>query len=153
MPSPCLAISPTCLTSFTYRQVFPHLPLFQRVLRILARLYNLRRVAFQLAPAASSGILDDTALISHGHLRLRDCWMEVERGYTEAVRVLLGDDDFELRIRVEEPTKQLPALKEFTSHDCDTPVIRDDLEKLFRRDAVAWMSAGVGRWTLSDDTI
>jgi hypothetical protein len=154
--SPLLDPGYPLLTSFTYRQVFPHLAHFRKVLAHLVRLKTLSSIAFQMAPATDSGILDDTAMISHGHLRLRDCWMEVERGYTEAVRVLLGNRMLEINGILEEipgmEEKALPLLREFASHDYDTEVIKDDLEKVFQQSVPDWESAGVGRWVLSDQT-
>jgi hypothetical protein len=154
--SPLLDPGSPHLASFTYRQVFAHLVHFKRVLAHVVRLKTLKSIAFQLAPATDSGMLDNTALISHGHLRLRDCWMEVERGYTEAVRVLLGNEMTEVNGTLEDipgmQERALPSLTAFTSYDCHTTSIREDLERVFQHSMPGWKSAEVGQWVLSENT-
>lgn len=82
--------------------------------------------------------------------------MEVERGYTEAVRILLGNKMEDVNGTLEEipgtTERALPLLQEFTSHDCDTAVIKDDLEKLFQGNEKSWESVGPGKWLRNDLT-
>jgi len=136
------------------------------------RLEALEVISFQLAPSSNSGILDDAAIISRGHIRLGDCWAEVEKCYTEAVKVLLrhrhawsgGDEhhEEELRRARGDPTPpwheenarrpvRLPRLRKFVSHDEKTTSIVEHLEKTIADMAPGWTKTDVATWELNED--
>jgi len=138
---------------------------------VINRLEALEVISFQLAPSSNSGILDDAAIISRGHIRLGDCWAEVEKCYTEAVKVLLrhrltwsGEDvrhEMELgRSRtavvpsvLESAQWPVPIqrLRKFVSHDEKTTSIVEHLEKTIADMALGWTKTDVATWELNED--
>ena len=138
---------------------------------VMNRLEALEVVSFQLAPSPDSGILDDPALISRGHIRLGDCWAEVEKCYIEAVKVLLrhrrtwsGEDErHEMELRgargpvspsVMESAQwpvPLQRLRKFVSLDEKTTSIVEHLEKTIADLAPGWKKTDVASWELDQD--
>jgi len=143
---------------------------------MINRLEALEVISFQLAPSSNSGILDDAAIISRGHIRLGDCWAEVEKCYTEAVKVLLrhrhawsGEDDrHEMELGMTELRRSrgsvvppvlesaqwlVPSqrLRKFVSHDEKTTSIVEHLEKTIAGMAPRWTKADVATWELNED--
>lgn len=124
------------------------------------RLEALEVISFQLAPSSNSGILDDAAIISRGHIRLGDCWAEVEKCYTEAVKVLLrhrrtwsGEDErHEMELgRSRAAVVPLQRLRKFVSYDEKTTSIVEHLEKTIADMAPHWTKTVDATWVLDED--
>jgi len=142
---------------------------------VINRLEALEVVSLGLAPGSNSGILDDAASISRGHIRLGDCWAELEKCYTEAVKVLLrhrltwsvGDEEREKelwRVRGQGTILpswesgeialwplRLPRLRKFVSLDEETTSIVEHLERTIADMAPRWTKTDIATWELDDD--
>lgn len=78
--------------------------------------------------------------------------MEVEKCYDGVVHDLLGDCwRHEANDQVRVLCTAMPFLTTFVSHDCATPMVRHDIEKVFEQRALAWKKKDLITWTLQDD--
>ena len=127
------------IKSFTYVCVFPHYVHFETtVLKVLHERFSaVQHLTLQLTPSTRSNILDDTAAINTGNVRLRDCWTEVERCYTSLFRMVLrgsyNDKD------------KFPNLETLTLYDCRKGAFGMEIEECMnaacefqRRDQFTW---------------
>lgn len=71
--------------------------------------------------------------------------MEVERCYSQIVQDLLSLD-----VASGASRRPMPFLTTFTSYDCETPMMKEELENLFAQNASCWEKTDVVTWTLPE---
>lgn len=119
-------INEQCNHSFTYTAIFPFASHLVNSVTTMIRNWNLRRLDLQLAPDASSTILDDRTRV--GRAELEDCWHELLQAYQGICnRTTIEHNETRAEGNVSDPNQF--GLLQFISRDAQNKIVREDLDR------------------------